>query len=94
MKFFPQDVETVLQHHPAVSEACVFAVKSPRTGEIPISHLVLAAGHERPSDDELRDHCSKRLANFKIPSQFHWVQQLARTASGKLIRKAEKLGLE
>lgn len=93
MKFFPQEVETVLQNHSAISEACVFALKSPRSGDVPISHLLLADGHERPSDEELRDHCSKALASFKIPSQFHWVQQLARTASGKLIRKAEKLGL-
>lgn len=93
MKFFPQDVETVLQQHPAILEACVFALKSTRSGEEPMSHLVLAAGHEPPSDDELRDHCSKALASFKIPSQFHWVPQLARTASGKLIRQAEKLGL-
>lgn len=94
MKFFPQEVETVLQDHPAVSEACVFALKSPRSGEVPISHLLLAEGQDPPSDEELRAHCSKALASFKIPSQFHWVQQLARTASGKLIRKAEKLGLQ
>jgi long-chain acyl-CoA synthetase len=56
MKFFPQDVETVLQHHPAVSEACIFALKSPCTGAVVISPLVLAAGHERPSDEELKDH--------------------------------------
>jgi hypothetical protein len=33
-----------------------------------------------------------KLACFKTPSQFHWAQQLARTASGWLIRKAENLG--
>ena len=92
MKFFPQDVENVLQQHPAVAEACVFALKSARLGEEPISHLVLADGHETPTDEQLRAHCSKTLASFKIPSQFHWVPQLTRTASGKLIRNAARLG--
>ena len=93
MKFFPQEVETVLERHPAIQEACVFAVKSSRFGEEPICHLVLAPGQECPSDEELRSHCSSRLATFKIPSQFVWMEQLARTASGKMIRKADKLRL-
>jgi long-chain acyl-CoA synthetase len=92
MKFFPQDVESVLLRQPAVQDACVFALPSLRLGEEPICHLVLAADQEPPSDDELRGHCAMALARFKIPSQFHWVNQLARTASGKLIRRAEKLG--
>ena len=91
MKFFPQEVELVLERHPAILEACVFAIKSTRFGEEPISNLILANGCDPPSDGELRRHCAHSLASFKIPSQFHWVNQLARTASGKLIRSAERI---
>ncbi|MFM8333864.1 MAG: class I adenylate-forming enzyme family protein [Candidatus Methylumidiphilus sp.] len=91
MKFFPQEVETVLESHPAVQGACVFAVKTRRLGETPMAHLVLAAGYEPPTEAELKSHCAEHLASYKIPEQFGWVENLARTASGKLIRNADKL---
>jgi long-chain acyl-CoA synthetase len=91
MKFFPQEVETVLESHPAVQGACVFAVKTRRLGETPMAHLVLAAGYGPPTEAELKSHCAEHLANYKIPEQFDWVESLARTASGKLIRNADKL---
>ena len=90
MKFFPQEVETVLTRHPTVLEACVFGIKAPRLGETPIALLVRANGTETMDDTELKTHCSRYLASYKVPVQFQWVPSLARTASGKVIRKADK----
>ena len=91
MKFFPQEVERVLERHPAIRSACVFAVKTRRLGETPIAQLVLADGNDPPGEAELTHYCSQHLAGYKIPGQFQWVDRLARTASGKLIRNAGKL---
>jgi long-chain acyl-CoA synthetase len=91
MKFFSQEVETVLERHPAIRAACVFGVKAPRLGETPRAHLVLADRNEPPTETALKNYCTEHLASYKIPSQFHWVNRLARTASGKLIRNADKL---
>lgn len=91
MKFFPQEVEAVLSRHPAVLEACVFGIKAPRLGETPMALLVGANGTEPTDDTGLRAHCSQYLANYKVPVQFQWVPSLARTASGKIIRNADKL---
>jgi long-chain acyl-CoA synthetase len=91
MKFFPQEVETVLERHPAIQAACVFGVKAPRWGEIPLAHLVLTEGTAPPSETALKNYCTQHLASYKIPSQFQWVNHLTRTASGKLIRNADKL---
>ena len=91
MKFFIREVETVLECHPAIQAACVFAVKSRRLGETPMAHLVLAANQEPPDEAELKAYCGEHLAGYKIPDQFHWVDSLARTASGKLIRNTDKL---
>ena len=90
MKFFPQEVENVLERHPAIRAACVFAIKARRLGETPVAHLVLAEGNEPPAEAYLKDYCSQYLASYKIPEQFQWVGSLARTASGKLIRNADK----
>ncbi|MGZ5069149.1 MAG: class I adenylate-forming enzyme family protein [Methylobacter sp.] len=91
MKFFSREVETVLERHPAIQAACVFAVKTRRLGEMPVAHLVLADNHKPPDEAELKKYCGEHLAGYKIPDQFHWVDSLARTASGKLIRNTDKL---
>ncbi|MDO9103553.1 MAG: class I adenylate-forming enzyme family protein [Methylovulum sp.] len=91
MKFFIREVETVLERHPAIQAACVFAVKTRRLGETPMAHVVLVDNHEPPDEAQLKAYCGEHLAGYKIPDQFHWVDSLARTASGKLIRNSDKL---
>ena len=96
MKFFPQEVESVLESHPAIHQACVFRVPSKRLGEVPHAHLVKAPAfsdsrNEDHLQDDLRDFCAERLAQHKVPQNFKFVHTLMRTASGKLIRNHSKL---
>jgi len=49
--------------------------------------VVLREG-EAAGADELRTHCARSLARFKVPKHFEFVAELPRTASGKLIRRA------
>ncbi len=87
-KIDPCEVERVLAEHPAVLEACVVRVPCARYGQRPAAALVPAPGHPRPKDDELRDHCRRSLAGFKLPDRFAWLDALPRTALGKLARDA------
>ncbi len=91
MKFFPQEVEAVLERHPAIRAACVFGIKAPRLGETPMAHLVQANGIEPVDETELMAYCNRHLAGYKVPTRFQWVRSLSRTASGKIIRNADKL---
>jgi long-chain acyl-CoA synthetase len=91
LKFFPEEVETVLLKHPAVQAACVFGQQDKQWGQAAVAHLVLKPALTAPSADELSAHCRKYLAPYKIPKQFSWVSQLTYTASGKVIRNPEKM---
>ncbi|WP_353570297.1 class I adenylate-forming enzyme family protein [Candidatus Albibeggiatoa sp. nov. BB20] len=91
MKFFPNEVEAVLEKHPAIQAACVFAVKSKQLAEPARAHLVLQQGESMPDAKALRTYCRQSLAAHKIPGQFEWVEQLAYTASGKKIRNPDKI---
>ncbi len=91
MKFFPQEVEQVLEKHPAIAAACVVALKSNQTGEMPAAYLIAATDSKKPDDMELKRYCDENLAGYKVPIQFHWVNQFVYTASGKLVRQANKL---
>jgi long-chain acyl-CoA synthetase len=88
MKFFPQEVEAVLAAHPAVESVCVFARPDPRVGEVAVARVVPRAGPgPAPSESELLGHCRRHLAGFKVPQHIEFVTTLARTASGKVLRR-------
>jgi O-succinylbenzoic acid--CoA ligase len=83
----PAEVEAVLEQHPAVAEAGVFARPDPEWGEAIIAAVVPRNG--APLDaEELRAFCRARLAGFKVPKAIETVGVLPRTASGKLRRGA------
>jgi long-chain acyl-CoA synthetase len=85
MKFFPLEIESILESHPEVQEAWVYAVPDDRMGELPNCQVVLK--HENVSGADLRKFCWGKVAAFKIPREFRFVDELQRTASGKLVRQ-------
>lgn len=77
------EVERTLLHHPDVVEAAVVGVTDEKWGETPHAFVVLRTGSE-PSRAGLREFCRERLAHFKVPSQFSFVTDLPKTATGKI----------
>jgi crotonobetaine/carnitine-CoA ligase len=76
------EVEDVLDRHPAVVESAVVGVFDPHQEERIIAFM--AGDPDLGDADELRRHCQEHLARFKVPSEFHWVQDLPRTSIGKV----------
>ena len=82
---YPTEVESVLLEHPAVAEAGVTGLLDREYGRRPAAWLVRSPGG-RADVEELRRFCSDRLARFKIPVSFTFVDELPRNAAGKLER--------
>ncbi len=82
---YPHEVERVLGELPAVAEAAVVGVPDERTGQAVRAVVVRVAGAELDAD-AVRAHCRARLARFKVPSQVVFVDELPRTAAGRLAR--------
>jgi long-chain acyl-CoA synthetase len=91
VKYFPQEVEAVLMAHPAVAAAGVFAEHDRRRGDVPYARVVCRPDMERAGlEQELRTWCRRRLAFYKVPQAIKIVDDLPRTASGKILhRQAE-----
>ena len=84
---FPLEVEQVLETHPEVREAAVVGVPDTRLGET-IAGFVVPTHPDAPPDTEgLRAYCRDRLAGFKIPSSWTFVEALPRNPNGKLVRR-------
>jgi len=77
------EVEGALMHHPAVLEAAVVGMASERWGESPEAYVVVRPG-SGVSEPELREFARGVLAHFKVPSAFHFVDELPKTATGKI----------
>ncbi|HEX9100186.1 MAG TPA: long-chain-fatty-acid--CoA ligase [Candidatus Dormibacteraeota bacterium] len=77
------EVEGVLLRHPSVQEAAIVGLPHEKWGEAPHAYVVLKAG-ATATEDELIQLCRERLAHFKAPHSVTFVQELPKTATGKI----------
>ena len=76
-------LESALMGHPAVAEAAVVGVASAKWTERPLAVVVLKPGAS-VSSEELRQFTRERLAHFKAPHTVTFVDELPKTATGKI----------
>jgi len=80
----PIEIEQVLLSHPAVRDAVCFGVSDDKYGELVGAAVTLKAEAEAR---ELIDHCRGQLAPFKVPASIRILDQIPRTATGKVQRR-------
>jgi acetyl-CoA synthetase len=86
----PGEIEGSLGSHDAVAMSAVIGVPDERRGEVPKAFVVLRPGVE-PSEalaDELRTHVRTRLAAHDVPRQIVFLDDLPKTTTGKIMRRA------
>ena len=93
-KIAPLEVDDVLLDHPAVRQACSFAIPHPKLGEDVAAAVVLAAGAST-TERELRRFVAERLADFKTPRRVVFLDEIPKGPTGKIQRigMAKTLGL-
>ena len=80
------ELENELMAHPAVREAAVIAVADPKWTERPLACVVLDED-QRVSPDALRDFLRGRVANFWLPEEFAFIDEIPKTSVGKFDKK-------
>ncbi|HCT75515.1 MAG TPA: acyl-CoA synthetase [Micromonosporaceae bacterium] len=81
---FPRPVEELLAKLPQVREVAVIGVPDAEFGERLAAYLVLHPGHYL-DDAEVREYVRHYLARFSVPRDVHFLNELPRTATGKVI---------
>jgi fatty-acyl-CoA synthase len=79
---YPVEIEAELVSHPGVSDAAVVALADETWGEIPIAFVVAPS----LSSEVLTTYLGARLAKYKIPKRFVFVEALPRTPYGKVLK--------
>ena len=84
---YPAEVEAAISELDAVASVAVIGIPDEKWGEVPRAVVTLREG-ARLSEEQLRAHLDGRLARYKIPKSVVFVDEMPRTASGK-IRKTD-----
>ena len=79
---YPIEIEEVIESHPAVREAAVMGADDSELGQVMIAFV---AGDV--TEDEIRAHCSSELASYKVPRKIKVMDELPRTATGKILKR-------
>ncbi|GAA1241169.1 acyl-CoA synthetase [Prauserella halophila] len=81
-----REVEDALYTHPDVGEVAVVGLPDEKWIEA-VTAVVVPKGGGEPGEDELTQWVHDRLATFKVPKQVHFVEDLPRNASGKILKR-------
>lgn len=83
---YPAEVEKALSEHPAIADAAVVGVPDQRWGQA-VKAVVVCHGDQPATRRELMVFLRGRIADFKIPTQFEFVDTLPRNPTGKVLRR-------
>ncbi|MCK9902334.1 long-chain fatty acid--CoA ligase [Parafrankia colletiae] len=83
---YPVEVENAIRTHPDVVDAAVVGVADPRWGEV-VQAVVVARPDVTVTGRDLMRWLRGRIADFKIPNRYEFVDQLPRNPTGKVLRR-------
>ena len=83
---YPVEVEEALYEHPAVASCAVIGVADPEWGQVGLACVVLREGHASGAE-QLIEHLRERLAGFKIPRRFEFLETLPLSGPGKVLKR-------
>jgi long-chain acyl-CoA synthetase len=81
-KCWPREVEEVIFTYPKVSDVVVIGKADPIKGEVPVAFIALKPGEEAEPAD-IKGYLEDKLAKYKIPVEFIFMDRLPKTSHGK-----------
>ena len=88
---YPAEIENILCDHPAISQAAVIGIADDRMGEVAKAFIVLKPGQSLDADT-LMQWCRDNMANYKVPREIEFTQDLPTNAAGKVMKYVLKDG--
>ena len=86
---FPKEVEDLISRHKDVAEVAAIGVDDEKFGQRLRAFVVPTSG-KKPSEDELKKYVKSNLANYKVPREIWFLDELPRNATGKVLKRELK----
>jgi len=81
----PGEIEAMLDEHPQIDEAAVIGVPDPDWGEV-IKAIIVPRPGQKPEPESIVKYTKERLASYKAPTYFAFVDELPRNPMGKVLK--------
>lgn len=82
-KIFPEEVECAIKAHPAVVDTLVVGTPDERFGSCVTALVSIRPGFAEPSLESIQEACTSHIARYKLPRRVFYVNEIARSPSGK-----------
>jgi acyl-CoA synthetase (AMP-forming)/AMP-acid ligase II/carbon monoxide dehydrogenase subunit G len=83
---FPAEVEDLLAKHEAIAEAAAIGVEDEKFGQRLKAFVVTRSGGSL-SEDDVKAYVKQNLANYKVPKEVEFIDELPRNATGKVLKR-------
>jgi acyl-CoA synthetase (AMP-forming)/AMP-acid ligase II len=83
---YPAEIEQVMHKHPAVEDVAIIGVPNEKWGESLLAFVVPKIGVEPPTIEALIEFLRPRLAGYKIPRRYEFIEAFPRNAMGKVLK--------
>ncbi|MCD1644827.1 acyl-CoA synthetase [Aurantimonas coralicida] len=90
---YPREIEEKILTHPKISEVAVLGVPDPVWGEVGVAVCVTVAG-ESVGEAELGAFLDGKMSRYKLPKRFVFVNEMPKSAYGKITKKLVRQALE
>jgi long-chain acyl-CoA synthetase len=85
---FPNEIEQLLSAHPAVKEVAAYGIPDPEVNEVIKVWVVLEPSQKgKVTEEDLRTWCRANLTHYKVPRYIEFIDELPKTAVGKVQRR-------
>lgn len=84
----PAELEATLVSHPNIADAAVVGLPDEEAGELVVAFVVVK--EPAPSEDVIKAYLAETLAHYKQVHHFHFVEEIPKSASGKILRRLLK----
>jgi len=92
INIYPRQIEEELMKLDYIKQGAVIGVKDPNSGEVPVAYVELEdeADREIATPNKIKKDLKVVLANFKVPKNVVIVDELPKTATGKVLKRKIK----
>jgi len=90
INIYPREIEEVLYLHESIKAAAVIGIKDENNGEIPVAYIELDTEQATLTESAVKIYLKQHLANFKIPKNVYFLEELPKTATGKVLKRVLK----
>ena len=86
---YPVELDDILMGHPKILEACTIGIPHEYRGETVKAFVVTKEG-QTLTEEEITAYCKEKLAAYKVPKIFEFIEELPKSAVGKVLRRKLK----